>query len=54
MLKASKYFLPSIKAVFAVQKIKAPFKKIKILVSKNPDLGCHGAAIYALKKAGAI
>ncbi|MCK5582385.1 MAG: ROK family protein [Elusimicrobiales bacterium] len=48
--KASKYFLPSIKAVFAKQMIKAPFKKVKLLVSKNPDLGCYGAAVYALEK----
>ncbi len=46
--KASKYFLPSIKAVFAKQRIKAPFKKVKLIVSKNPDVGCYGAALYAL------
>ena len=48
--KASKYFLPATKAVLAKQKIKAPFKKIKLIVSENPDLGCYGAAFYALQK----
>ncbi len=48
--KASKYFLPAIKTVFALQKIKAPFKKVKLLIGKNPDLGCRGAALYALQK----
>ncbi|MCG2725482.1 MAG: ROK family protein [Elusimicrobia bacterium] len=47
---ASKYFLPAIKTAFAGQKIKAPFKKVKLIVSKNPDLGCYGAAFYALEK----
>lgn len=50
--KASKYFLPAIKAIFTKQKIKAPFKKVKLIISKNPDLGCRGAAIYALEQIG--
>lgn len=50
--KASKYFLPAIKSVFTAQKIKSPFKKVKLIVSQNPDLGCYGAALYSLQKIG--
>jgi len=50
--KASKYFLPTIKTFFAKQKIKAPFKKVKLIIGKNSDIGCQGAAIYALDKIG--
>ena len=48
--KGSKYFTPAIKEVFDKQVIKRPFKDIKILVSKQKDIGALGAALYALSK----
>ena len=36
--------------VFDKQVIKRPFKDIKILVSKQKDIGALGAALYALSK----
>lgn len=48
--KGSKYFTPAIKEVFDKQVIKRPFKNIKILVSKQKDIGALGAALYALSK----
>lgn len=48
--KGSKYFTATIKEVFDKQVIKRPFKDIKILVSKQKDIGALGAALYALSK----
>ncbi len=48
--KASKYFMPAIKDVFCSQKIKTPFRKVKLLACKNADIGCLGAAFFALEK----
>lgn len=42
------YFIPTLKRVLDEQQIKTPFKKLKICVSKNPDIGGVGAALYAL------
>lgn len=44
----SKYFMPSLQKVLKAQKIKEPFKHIKILISKTKDIGAIGAALYAL------
>lgn len=44
----AKYFLPSLNKVLKEQKIKEPFKNIKILFSKTKDIGALGAALYAL------
>ena len=44
----AKYFMPSLQKVLKVQKIKEPFKHIKILISKTKDIGAIGAALYAL------
>ncbi len=44
----AKYFMPSLKEVFKDQKIKEPFKNIKILISKTKDVGALGAALYGL------
>ena len=44
----AKYFIPTLKQVFKEQKIKEPFKNIKVLVSKTKDIGALGAALYAL------
>ena len=48
--KGSKYFMPAIKEIFGKQVIKRPFKDIKVLISKQADIGALGAALYALSK----
>lgn len=48
--RGSKYFMASIKQVFEKQSVKTPFKKIKILLSKEGNIGGVGAAMYALSK----
>ena len=48
--KGSKYFMPALKEVFSKQVIKRPFKDLKILVSKEKNIGALGAALYALSK----
>lgn len=48
--QGSKYFTSAMKEVFDKQVIKRPFKNIKILVSKQKDIGALGAALYALSK----
>ncbi len=45
---ASVYFMPALQHVLQNQQIKTPFKKVKILVSKNPNIGGVGAALYAI------
>ena len=47
---AAPYFMPSLKRVLDSQQIKTPFKKLKLMVSKNPDIGGVGAAMYALHR----
>lgn len=46
--RADKFYMPSLKKVLAMQKIKTPFKNLKILVSPKADVGCIGAAHYSL------
>ena len=48
--KGATCFIPSVKASFKKQVIKRPFKNIKILVSKQTEIGSLGAALYALSK----
>lgn len=48
---ASKFFMPALKRVLENQQIKTPFKRLKILVSQNPDIGGVGAAMYAIYRA---
>lgn len=48
--QGSKYFTSAMREVFDKQVIKRPFKDIKILVSKQKDIGALGAALYALSK----
>ena len=45
---ASPYFMPALQRVLQSQQIKTPFKRVKILVSKNPNIGGVGAALYAI------
>lgn len=47
---AAPYFMPALKRVLESQQIKTPFKKLKLTVSKNPDIGGVGAAMYALHR----
>lgn len=49
--RGAKYFLPSIREVFDRQAVKTPFKNVKILLSKEGNIGGVGAALYALHKA---
>ena len=48
---AAKFFMPSLKRVLENQQIKTPFKRLKILVSQNPNIGGVGAAMYAIYRA---
>ncbi len=48
---AAPYFLPALKEVLEHQQIKTPFEKLKLCVSKNPDIGGVGAALYAIYRA---
>ena len=45
---AAKYFLPAMENVLHHQQIQTPFKKLKLMVSQDPDIGGVGAAMYAL------
>ena len=45
---AAEYFMPALKEVLQNQQIKTPFEQVKILVSKNPNTGGVGAALYAI------
>ena len=45
---AAKYFLPAVENVLHHQQIQTPFKKLKLLVSQNPNIGGVGAAMYAI------
>ncbi len=44
----AKYFMPALLKILKTQKIKEPFRNIKLLVSKTKDVGALGAALYAL------
>ena len=48
---AAPYFLPAAKRVLSAQQIQTPFKRLKILVSQNPNIGGVGAAMYAIYRA---
>lgn len=45
---ASNYFLPAMENVLHHQQIQTPFKKLKLLVSQDPNIGGVGAAMYAI------
>ena len=48
---AAQYFLPAVRRVLAGQQIQTPFKRLKIVVSQNPNIGGVGAAMYAIYRA---
>lgn len=45
---AAKYFLPATENVLHHQQIATPFKKLKLVVSRDPNIGGVGAAMYAI------
>lgn len=48
---AAQYFLPAVRRVLDGQQIQTPFKRLKIVVSQNPNIGGVGAAMYAIYRA---
>ncbi len=44
----AKYFMPALRVILKAQKIKEPFKNVKLLVSKTKNVGALGSALYAL------
>lgn len=48
---AAHYFLPAVRRVLDGQQIQTPFKRLKIVVSQNPNIGGVGAAMYAIYRA---
>ena len=49
--RASSYFMPALKRVLEKQSVQTPFKRLKLLVSQNPNIGGVGAALYAIHHA---
>ncbi len=45
---AATYFMPALERVLQTQTFKVPFEQLKLLISKNPDVGGVGAALYAM------
>ena len=48
---AATYFMPALQDVLNHQQIKTPFERLKLVVSKDPDMGGTGSALYALHQA---
>lgn len=48
---AAPYFMPALKQVLENQQIKTPFERLKLITSKNPNIGGVGAALYAIYRA---
>lgn len=48
---AAPYFMPALQHVLQHQQIKTPFQHVKLLTSKNPNVGGVGAALYAIYRA---
>lgn len=49
--RARKWFMPALEKVLKVQQISTPFKKVKVRISDDADLGSHGAALFGLERA---
>lgn len=47
----AKFFMPALQRVLNNQQIQTPFKRLKLLISKNPNIGGVGAAMYAIYQA---
>ncbi len=48
---AAPYFMPALQQVLNQQQIKTPFERLKLVVSKDPNMGGIGAALYAIHRA---
>ena len=48
---AAPYFMPALQEVLQHQQIKTPFERLKLVVSKDPNMGGIGAALYAIYRA---
>lgn len=48
---AAPFFMPALQQVLQNQQIPTPFKKLQLKVSKNPNIGGVGAAMYAIHQA---
>ena len=48
---AAPHFMPALKRVLNEQRIRTPFSRLQLLVSKNPNVGGIGAALYAIHHA---
>lgn len=48
---AAPYFMPALMKVLSDQQIKTPFQHLRVMVSKTPDIGGVGAALFALHQA---
>lgn len=48
---AAPYFMPALQRVLDAQSFKTPFRRLNLLVSKNPNVGGVGAALYAIHHA---
>lgn len=48
---AAPYFMPALQCVLKNQQIKTPFEHLKLVISKDPNMGGIGAALYALHRA---
>jgi len=49
--RARKWFMPALEKVLGAQQISTPFKKVKVRISDDADLGSHGAALFGLERA---
>jgi glucokinase len=48
--RGAKHFMHCVEDVFKEQSVKTPFKKLKVLLSEEGNIGGVGAALYALSK----
>ena len=48
---AASYFMPALQSILKSQQIKTPFERLKLVISKDPNMGGIGAALYALHRA---
>ena len=48
---AAPYFMPALEQVLANQQFRTPFDRMRLIVSKDPNMGGIGAALYAIHRA---
>jgi glucokinase len=49
--RGAEYFQGAIREVFSAQSVKTPFENVKLVISREEDIGAAGAALYAAAKA---